>query len=119
MIDRSVLIVDDNAEFRRLARQLLESAGYSVVGEANDAGGALRAHAALRPDIVLLDIQLPDQDGFAVAETLAADADPPIVVLISSRDRAAYRRKLALTTARAFLPKGELTLTAFDQAIST
>jgi CheY-like chemotaxis protein len=54
----------------------------------------------------LLDIQLPDQDGFAVAESLAADADPPIVVLISSRDRAAYRRKLASTTA-PFLPKGE------------
>jgi CheY-like chemotaxis protein len=119
MIDRSVLIVDDNAEFRRLARQLLERGGYSVVGEADDAGGALRAHAALRPDIVLLDIQLPDQDGFAVAESLAADVDPPIVVLISSRDRRTYRRKLALTTARAFLPKAELTLTAFDQAIGT
>ncbi len=69
MIDRSVLIVDDNAEFRRLARQLLESGGYCVVGEAGNAGGALRAHAALRPNIVLLDIQLPDQDGFAVAES--------------------------------------------------
>jgi CheY-like chemotaxis protein len=119
MIDRSVLIVDDNAEFRRLARQLLESGGYSVVGEADDGVGALRAHAALRPEIVLLDIQLPGQDGFSVAERLAADADPPIVVLISSRDRAAYRRKLALTTAQAFLSKEELTLAAFDQAIST
>jgi CheY-like chemotaxis protein len=78
MIDRSVLIVDDNAEFRRLTRQLLESGGYSVVGEADDAGGALRAHAALRPEIVLLDIQLPDQDGFAVAESLAAEADPQL-----------------------------------------
>ena len=115
----SVLIVDDNAEFRRLARRLLESGGYSVVGEADDARGALRAHAALRPDIVLLDVQLPDGDGFAVAESLAADAEPPIVVLISSRDGAAYRRKLAATTARAFLAKGELTLTAFHQAIRT
>ena len=119
MMDRSVLIVDDNAEFRRLARQLLEIGGYFVVGEAENAGGALFAHAALQPDIVLLDIQLPDQDGFAVAETLAADANPPIVVLTSSRDRAAYRHKLALTTAQAFLPKGDLTLAAFDQAIGT
>jgi CheY-like chemotaxis protein len=117
MTSISVLIVDDNAEFRRLARRLLESGGYSVVGEADDGGGALRAHAALRPDIVLLDVQLPGQDGFAVAESLAADAEPPIVVLTSSRDPGAYRRKLAATTARAFLPKGELTLTAFDQAI--
>jgi DNA-binding NarL/FixJ family response regulator len=100
-----------------LARQLLESGGYSVVGEAGDAGGALRAHAALRPEIVLLDIQLPGQDGFAVAESLAADADPPIVVLISSRDRAAYRRRPQRQPP--FLPKGELTLTAFDQAMNS
>jgi CheY-like chemotaxis protein len=118
MSRRRVLIVDDNAEFRRLARRLLEHGGYEVVGEAADAARALRAHAALRPDIVLLDVQLPDLDGFALAETLAADEDPPIVVLISSRDRGAYRFKLAATTARAFLPKGELSLRTFDQAIS-
>jgi CheY-like chemotaxis protein len=117
MTGGSVLIVDDNAEFRRLARRLLESGGYSVVGEADDGRGALRAQTVLRADIVLLDVQLPDCDGFAIAESLAANAEPPIVVLISSRDRGAYRRKLAATTARAFLPKGELTLTAFDHAI--
>jgi DNA-binding NarL/FixJ family response regulator len=118
MTRHRVLIVDDNAEFRQLARRLLEHGGYEVVGEADDAARALRAHAALRPDIVLLDVQLPDLDGFALAEILAADEDPPIVVLISSRDRRAYRFKLAATTARAFLPKGELSLRSFDQAIS-
>jgi CheY-like chemotaxis protein len=119
MTGSSVLIVDDNAPFRRLARQLLETGGYVVVGEAGDAGGALRAHAALRPDIVLLDVQLPDLDGFAVAGTLAAGADPPIIVLISTRDRGAYRRKLAMTSAHAFLAKEDLTLTAFDRAIQS
>lgn len=117
MIGSRVLIVDDNAEFRALARRLLERGGYEVVGEAADATGALLAYAALRPEIVLLDIQLPDIDGFAIAETLAAEAVPPIVVLISSRDRGAYRRKLASSPARAFLPKGDLSLPAFDQAV--
>ena len=90
----SVLIVHDNVEFRRLARRLLEHGGYDVVGEAGDAATALRDHALLQPEIVLLDVQLPDRDGFAVAEILAVDTPPPIIVLISSRDRGAYRIKL-------------------------
>jgi CheY-like chemotaxis protein len=118
MSRRTVLIVDDDAEFRQLARRLLDRGGYEVVGEADDAARALGARTALRPDIVLLDVQLPDLDGFALAEILAADEDPPIVVLISSRDRGAYRVRLAATTARAFLAKGELSLRTFDQAIS-
>jgi DNA-binding NarL/FixJ family response regulator len=118
MSGRRVLIVDDNAEFRQLARRLLEHGGYDVVGEAGDAAGALHNHARLRPQIVLLDVQLPDQDGFAVADILATDEQPPVVVLISSRDRGAYRLKLAATPARAFLPKGELSLQTFDEAVS-
>jgi DNA-binding NarL/FixJ family response regulator len=117
MSRRSVLIVDDNYEFRQLARRLLEHGGYEVVGEAHDAAGALRSHATLRPQIVLLDVQLPDQDGFAIADILATDNRPPIVVLISSRDRGAYRIKLATTSASAFLPKGELSLRTFDEAV--
>ena len=67
---------------------------------------------------MLLDVQLPDRDGFAVAEILAVDTPPPIIVLISSRDRGAYRIKLGATSARAFLPKDELSLRTFDQAVS-
>jgi DNA-binding NarL/FixJ family response regulator len=118
MSRRRVLIVDDDAEFRNLARRLLEHGGYEVVGEADDAAGALRNHASLRPEIVLLDVQLPDLDGFAIADILAAQEEPPIVVLISSRDRGAYRFKLAATSARAFLPKDELSMRAFDEAVS-
>ena len=80
----SVLIVDDHAEFRRSARALLEADGYTVVGEAGDGVEAIAEAERLRPEVVLLDIQLPGIDGFAVAERLASSAHPPAVVLISS-----------------------------------
>jgi DNA-binding NarL/FixJ family response regulator len=103
-----VLIVDDHAGFRAAARALLEAAGFDVVGEAGTGFEALRAAAALRPDIVLLDIQLDELDGFDVAHRLATDADPPAVVLVSSRDAVAYGPRLAQTPARGFIPKSGL-----------
>ena len=104
-----VLIVDDHAAFRALARELLQLAGYEVVGEAADGRTALSASQQLRPGIVLLDIQLPDTDGFAIAALLAdQDPNPPVVILTSSRNRAAYRQRLAASPARGFIPKAEL-----------
>ena len=76
----TVLIVDDHPAFRSLARALLESEGFAVVGEAEDGEAAIAAVAALRPAVVLLDVQLPGLDGFEVAERLAAQADAPAVV---------------------------------------
>src|ERR1035441_9544534 len=114
----TVLIVDDHAGFRELARRMLESAGYEIVGEAHDAASALAAAARLHPDVVLLDIQLPDLDGFAVSERLAADDDPPAVVLISSRDESAYRQRLAASTARGFIAKSELSGRALASLVS-
>ena len=104
----TVLIVDDHEDFRTSARALLEAEGFEVVGEAADGTEALAAVAALRPNIVLLDIQLPSSDGFAVADQLAMAPDPPAVVLISSRDAAAYGPRLVQTSARGFLPKSAL-----------
>ena len=104
-----VLIVDDHAAFRALARELLQLAGYEIVGEAADGRTALSASQRLRPGIVLLDIQLPDTDGFALAALLAdRDPNPPVVILTSSRNRAAYRQRLAASPARGFIPKAEL-----------
>jgi DNA-binding NarL/FixJ family response regulator len=104
----TVVIVDDHEDFRDSARALLEAGGFEVIAEASDGTEALAAVAALRPSIVLLDIQLPGRDGFAVAEQIAGVSDPPVVVLISSRDSAAYGPRLVQTSARGFLPKSAL-----------
>jgi DNA-binding NarL/FixJ family response regulator len=104
---QSVLIVDDHAPFRARARMVLEGDGFRVVGEAADGEAALAAAQRLRPEIVLLDVQLPDLDGFAVAERLAGEPEPPVVVLISSRGADAYRRRLRTSPARGFIAKAE------------
>jgi DNA-binding NarL/FixJ family response regulator len=108
LVPRTVLIVDDHDGFRRDARALLEADGFEVVGEAADGESAMAAVEQLRPLLVLLDIQLPDIDGFEIAARLAETADPPAVVLTSSRGASAYRRRLADTSARGFVPKSEL-----------
>jgi DNA-binding NarL/FixJ family response regulator len=111
---RSVLIVDDHGSFRGAARTLLQGAGFEVVGESEDAAGALEAARQLRPAIVLLDIGLPDGDGFEVAERLARGDDPPVVILISSREVAWYRGRLAGSPARGFIAKGDLSRAAIE-----
>ena len=103
-----MLLVDDHADFRASARTLLEAGGFAVVGEAADGRDALAAAARLRPAVVLLDIQLPDLDGFAVAERIAAGPDPPAVVLISGRDPRVYGPRLTAAPTRGFIAKGEL-----------
>jgi len=103
-----VLIVDDHAAFRESASALLEAEGFDVVGEAADGESAVAEVARLRPDIVLLDIQLPGLDGFDVAERLAGAADAPAVILISSRDAAAYGSRVEEAPVRGFLAKQSL-----------
>ena len=103
-----VLIVDDHASFRAAARAMLEAEGFKVAGEAADGASAIVASTRLEPAVVLLDIQLPDLDGFAVAERLSRQQHPPQVVLVSSRSAAGYRRRLAAAPVRGFLSKSEL-----------
>ena len=104
----TVLIVDDHAGFRSFARALLEAEGFEVVGEAADGASALALAKTLAPELVLLDVALPDMDGFAVCESLLEDGRGPAVVLTSSRDVSAYRRRLERSQARGFIPKSEL-----------
>lgn len=115
---RTVLIVDDHATFRSLARALLEASGFEVVGEAADGASALEQAKRLQPAVVLLDVQLPDLDGFTVAEQLAANGSSSAVVLVSSRDASSYRRRLGDSSARGFISKSELSGAAVDALIS-
>jgi DNA-binding NarL/FixJ family response regulator len=103
-----VLIVDDHASFRATARQLLEAEGYEVIGEAVDGAGALEAVARLRPDIVLLDVQLPDMDGFEISRRLCGNGASPKIVLTSSRDASEFGDLVGVCGSRGFIPKGEL-----------
>lgn len=104
----SVLIVDDHAGFRRTARTLLESEGYDVVGEAGSVAEAIELVERLRPDVILLDVQLPDGDGFEVANRVRCNGDCPVVVLTSSRDASEYGNLVGACGAKGFVPKGEL-----------
>jgi DNA-binding NarL/FixJ family response regulator len=100
-----VLIVDDQASFRHLARALLEADGFEVIGEAADGAAAVHAVNALAPDVVLLDVRLPDRSGIDVARDLRATSSPPAVVLTSTAD---YARAADDCGAAGFIPKGRL-----------
>jgi len=105
---RRVLVVDDHPSFRKCARALLTSEGFDVVGEAEDGASALALAAELSPDLVLLDIQLPDISGFEVVSRLH-EKDPELeIVLVSSRDGSAYGSSLGASGARGFITKGDL-----------
>ena len=105
---KTILIVDDHPRFRAQVRALLESDGFSVIGEAGDGAAGLRAASDLRPDLVLLDIGLPDIEGFEVAHELARAAAPPHVVLTSSREATAFGGRIEATPALGFIAKEDL-----------
>ncbi len=111
----SVLIVDDHERFRRSARRMLEVGGWDVVGEADDGASALRAAAELEPELVLLDVGLPDMSGLAVLTRLRETAPRTAVVVISTRDSSDYRELAIARGARAFLPKSELSGRALQE----
>jgi DNA-binding NarL/FixJ family response regulator len=108
-VTRSVLIVDDHPSFRASARAILEADGFTVVGEAKDGASALTAIDSLHPDLVLLDIQLPDMSGFDVcAEIARSNGAAPQVVLVSSRDACDFGPLIEHSGARGFVAKAEL-----------
>ncbi|HYB29974.1 MAG TPA: response regulator transcription factor [Solirubrobacteraceae bacterium] len=111
---RTVLIVDDHPGFRTSARRTLEADGYQVVGEAQDGRSGIAAARALRPDIVLLDVNLPDLDGFEVASALTGADDAPIVVLTSSLDLGDVNWLVARSGARGFVAKADLSGAALE-----
>jgi DNA-binding NarL/FixJ family response regulator len=104
----TVLIVDDHPSFRASARAILEADGFDVTGEAEDGESAIAAAGQLHPDIVLLDVQLPDLDGFEVTRRLMENDGGPCVVLVSSRDGADFGPLVESSGACGFVPKSEL-----------
>ena len=109
---RRVLIVDDNSDFRAAARQLLERHGFVVVAETDTGIGGIEKAKEHRPDLVLLDVQLPDVDGFEVAERLSRLDIPVEVILTSSLDATDFGALVAHSSALGFVPKAELSASA-------
>ena len=104
----TALIVDDHRLFRTSARLLLEAEGYDVVGEAEDGASAVAAAEQLRPDVVVLDVQLPDMTGFDIARTLLERRLVGRIVLVSSRHASDYGEQVGESGAVGFIPKDEL-----------
>jgi DNA-binding NarL/FixJ family response regulator len=114
---RRVLVVDDHPSFRRCTRALLRSEGFEVVGEAEDGASAVTLAEELAPELVLLDVQLPDIDGFEVVARLL-ERDPGLdVVLVSSRDRDAYGPRIEASGARGFISKADLSGTTLQRLL--
>jgi DNA-binding NarL/FixJ family response regulator len=113
----TVLIVDDHPSFRATARAILEADGFEVIGEAEDGASAVEAVGKLHPEVVLLDVQLPDMDGFSVASSLGTNGKMPTIVLTSSRDAADFGPLVAQCGARGFIPKAELSGTALHAVL--
>jgi CheY-like chemotaxis protein len=115
---RRVLIIDDNTAFRAAARQLLERAGFLVVAEAGDGASGLREAKENRPDLAVVDVQLPDADGFEVAERLRGLEGGPDVILVSSLDGADFGALVAGSPALGFIPKAELSAAAIEALLA-
>lgn len=115
---RRVLIVDDNADFRTAVRQLLERHGFAVVAEAETGASGIEQAQAHLPDLVLLDVQLPDADGFEIAERLSRLDAPVEVILTSSLDGTDFGALVARSSAVGFLPKAELSASALEALLA-
>jgi DNA-binding NarL/FixJ family response regulator len=114
----SVLIVDDNAAFRSAARAVLEAGGYHVVAEAGTGAAAVSVAALTRPDVVLLDIGLPDQDGFTTCRQVRTASPVSVIVLCSIREAEAYGDAVAQSPAAGFLPKTQLSATELARIVA-
>lgn len=117
-MELTAVIVDDHTDFRDQAAELLRASGYEVVGSCADGRSAVAAITALRPDMVLLDVQLPDIDGFALIAQLDAVSDGATIVLISTREAADYGGRIARSGAAGFISKAELSAQSLANVVA-
>jgi DNA-binding NarL/FixJ family response regulator len=115
---RTLLIVDDHKSFRETARRVLEAAGFDVVGDAADGESAIEAVTRLRPDVVLMDVQMPGISGFEVAARLTAEDGAPAIVMTSSRESADFGPLVEQSGARGFVHKADLSGPAIDALVA-
>jgi DNA-binding NarL/FixJ family response regulator len=113
----TVLVVNDHSGFRSCARRLLEGQGYRVVAEAADGASAVTNARELHPRLALVDVHLPDIDGFEVTSRLLTLDDAPLVVLTSSRDRVDLEGLVAGSGACGFVPKDQLSREAIEELL--
>ena len=112
-----VLVVDDHAGFRGAVRRLLERSGLEVVGEVADGASAIVAARGLLPDIVILDVGLPDTSGFDVAAKLSEQRPAPLTILVSSRKGPGDDERALAVGAHAYLDKSDLEADTVDALI--
>ncbi len=116
---QTIVIVDDHPSFRASARAILEESEFEIVAEASDGAAALAAVAEHAPDVILLDVQLPDMTGFEICDLIErTDGEEPAIVLTSSRDVVDYGELVESSCARGFLPKAELSAEALSALIA-
>ena len=115
---RTVLIVDDHEGFRASARRVLEAEGYCVIAEASDGLSGVTAAAESRPDLALVDVQLPDFDGFEVTRRLRDAGETPQIVLISSHERSDFGSLIDASGAEGFVSKADLSAAALEALLT-
>ena len=111
---RRILVIDDNAAFRRALSRVLETGRFTVIAEATTGASGVQLAREHHPDVVIVDVQLPDTDGFDVAEQLAALHLPMEVILTSGLDSSDLGSLITESSARGFIPKAELSVGAID-----
>ena len=114
----SVLLVDDDPAFRRLARRMLVAAGLAVIAEAGTMAAAIAAAQELRPDSALIDVGLPDGDGIMLAGTLTSLPSPPRIILTSTDADAAGPEDVSRCGAAGFVPKADLPGVALERLLA-
>ena len=109
-----ILVIDDNAAFRRALSRVLETERFTVIAEAATGASGVQLAREYHPDLVIVDVQLPDTDGFDAAEQLAALHLPMEVILTSGLDSSDLGSLITESSARGFIPKAELSVGAID-----